>query len=176
MYHQRAQQVAQSMVKEELYTPNGGWGHYPDYHPHYDYYPNAATTPHTNLQHQQVQVMPDQHSPSSGSSVSPPSGSPPPNPNCQNTRQDFNDFGVAEFAAAYSNNFPAYPNPCHFALAAAANAHHVHHHVHHGAAPNAGTTTSHQTQDKYSCHCCYDPNHITSSGNLNSTGTQNPWV
>ena len=49
----RAQQVAQSMVKEELYTPNGGWGHYPDYHPHYDYYPNAAT-PHTNLQHQQV--------------------------------------------------------------------------------------------------------------------------
>ena len=50
----RAQQVAQSMVKEELYTPNGGWGHYPDYHPHYDYYPNAATTPHTNLQHQQV--------------------------------------------------------------------------------------------------------------------------
>ena len=57
-------------------------------------------------------------------------------------RQDFNDFGVAEFAAAYSNNFPAYPNPCHFALAAAANAHHVHHHVHHGAAPNAGTPTS----------------------------------
>ena len=57
-------------------------------------------------------------------------------------RQDFNDFGVAEFAAAYSNNFPAYPNPCHFALAAAANAHHVHHHVHHGAVPNAGTPTS----------------------------------
>ena len=49
----RAQQVAQSMVKEELYTPNGGWGHYPDYHPHYDYYPNA-TTPHSNIQHQQV--------------------------------------------------------------------------------------------------------------------------
>ena len=55
---------------------------------------------------------------------------------------------MAEFAAAYSNNFPAYPNPCHFALAAAANAHHVHHHVHHGAAPNAGTPSSQTSTGK----------------------------
>ena len=85
-HHQRAQQVVNSMVKSEepVYTPNGWGGHYlgADHHPgHYDYYP-TATTPQMQTQH----VIPDQHSPSSGSSVSPPSGSPPPN--CQNSRYD----------------------------------------------------------------------------------------
>ena len=80
-------------------------------------------------------------------------------------RQDFNDFGVAEFAAAYSNNFPAYPNPCHFALAAAANAHHVHHHVHHGAVPNAGTPTSQTSTGKWTWPHFLN---IRSKGQLNS--------
>ena len=55
-----------------------------------------------------------EHSPSSGSSVSPPSGSPT---NYQ--RQDLNDFGVNAFAAAFNNSFPPYPN---FEGAAAASA------------------------------------------------------
>ena len=55
--------------------------------------------------------------------MSPPSGSPPSYHHHQ--RQDFTDFGVGAFAAAF-NSFPAYPNPCHSifegAVASAASA------------------------------------------------------
>ena len=134
LYHHRG------VVKEESYAPiNPSVWNAPNTYNYDYYYPqHQQQHPHPHHHHQvqisyllkkssfskeTFQFQVPEHSPSSGSSVSPPSGSPPSYPHHQ--RQDFTDFGVGAFAAAF-NSFPAYPNPCHSifegAVASAASA------------------------------------------------------
>ncbi len=71
MYHQRLPTAP--MVKEEIYHGHNSWNSpYQEYH--YDYH--CYHQPGLPSNSQTLQQMPE-HSPSSGSSVSPPSGSPP---------------------------------------------------------------------------------------------------
>ena len=104
-------------VKEEgTYTPNV-WDPYGYDYSHF-YNQQHHHLHQQPLQHQQPQQQQQQHSPSSGSSVSPPSESPPSyhlNASGASSNRDASsefgglDFGAAAFAAAYSGSFPSYP-------------------------------------------------------------------
>ena len=104
-------------VKEEgTYTPNV-WDPYGYDYSHF-YNQQHHHLHQQPLQHQQPQQQQQQHSPSSGSSVSPPSESPPSyhlNASGATSNRDASsefgglDFGAAAFAAAYSGSFPSYP-------------------------------------------------------------------
>ena len=107
----------QRVKEESTYTLAHNTWDYPGYE-YYQHFQQQHQQQHNYLPQPQQQQQPEQHSPSSGSSVSPPSESPPSYHLNTSSRGHPNsefgglDFGASAFAAAFSSNFPPYPN-CH---------------------------------------------------------------
>ena len=105
----------QRVKEESTYTLAHNTWDYPGYE-YYQHFQQQHQQQHNYLPQPQQQQQPEQHSPSSGSSVSPPSESPPSYHLNTSSRGHPNsefgglDFGASAFAAAFSSNFPPYPN------------------------------------------------------------------